>query len=132
MTYERQDIAADFYAGNSKQIAVTVYKPDGNRKDITSSEITYAVFTDAYEIVLLKSSSDGAEHIEITDGPNGEFLIYLAPSDTVNINGTFRHHANVVDAYGDEETVFSGKINIFRSFARRFRRSSASAYLVGG
>jgi len=135
MTRERQDITEDFYAGNYKEIHVTCYNQDNSLKDLTNAEVTYAIFTNANEseVLLMKSSNQGTDYIDILDPPtDGELLIKLKATDTVNISGTHRHHVNVVDSNGHEETVLSGKIQIFRSFARRFRISYASAYTIGG
>jgi hypothetical protein len=133
MTRERQDIAEDFYSGNYKELHVTCYNPDGSPKDLTSAEVTYALFTNTFSLVLTKSSLNGADEIDIlTPETNGECIVYLRGADTLHVNGTFRHHVNVVDAMGHEETVLTGKVNIFRAFAVRPRVATASAYLLGG
>lgn len=130
MTLERQDITESFYAGNTKTIQVTVRDADGNLKDLTGSEITYAIFTrDTDVVVLRKSSSVGASEINIVG--LGVFCVYLNPPDTALLYGTFRHQANVVDASGDEETVLSGKIEIHKSMAKRYRILNIDAYLQG-
>lgn len=132
MTRERQDITEDFYSGNYKEIEVTCYNPDNSLKDLTNSEITYAIFTNANVTLLRKSSAQGTASIEIIDAPNGKFVIKLVPKDTSSIYGTYRHHVNVVDSAGHEETILTGRIDIFRAFALRFRTSYQSAYLSGG
>jgi len=133
MTKERQDIKEDFYAGNYKEIEVICYEPDEvTRTDLTGMEITYAIFTDENEVVLAKSSHQGTDYIEITDAVNGEFVIKLNGGDTAFLHGTYRHHVNAVDTNGHEETILSGKINIFKAFAIRFRLDTWSAYLAGG
>lgn len=133
MTKERQDIKEDFYAGNYKEIEVICYEPDGvTRTDLTSTEVTYAIFSDENEILLAKSSNQGIDQIELTDAVNGELVIKLYGGDTAFLNGSFRHHVNVVDTNGYEETILSGKINIFKAFAKRFRTTNVNAYLSGG
>lgn len=133
MTRERQDITEDYYSGNYKEVNVTVYNPDGSLKDLTGSEITYAIFTNDGSVVLVKSSANGTEHIEIlTPASDGQCVIKLKAVDTTFINGTFRHQMNVVDTNGYEETVLTGKINIYKAFAKRPRMTSISAYLAGG
>jgi hypothetical protein len=131
MTAERQDILTDFYAGNSKIIRVLVVKPDGSPKDISNAEITYAMVTDTGIIILSKSSTAGSSEIEIVSGIGGAFVVKINPPDTITLAGTYRHHANVVDTNGDDETVMVGKVNISKSFARRYRRNTKTAYLLG-
>lgn len=131
MTEERQDILEDFYSGNAKVIRDVVVKSDGSPKSLVGAEITYAMVTDKDLIVLRKSSAAGSSEIEIIDAVNGEFVIKLRPQDTMNLAGTFRHYVNVVDSNGDEETVTTGKVNIKKTHAQRYRVSSRPIYLVG-
>jgi hypothetical protein len=67
----------------------------------------------------------------IIDPATGVVYINLVPSDTFNVYGSFRHHVNIVDGAGLEETVLSGQINIFRTLAKRLRLSNQAAYLEG-
>jgi hypothetical protein len=135
MTVEKQNITEDFYIGNYKLIAVTVYEDDDltQVKDLTGAEITY-VMVDKQDdqIVLLKSSQYPAE-ITITDALNGECEIYIEARDTVFFEpDVYMHHMNVVDQSGREETVFTGKVTLLKSYARRPRSTSMEAYLSGG
>lgn len=130
MTEERQDITADFYAGNKKDIRVTVRNSDGSAKDLTGAEVTYVIFTDPGKPVLVKSSA--RSQITLTNPVGGVFTVHILAFDTLGLSGTYRHQANVVDAAGVEETVMSGKIVIFKSYARRFRLTSKPAYITGG
>lgn len=131
MTIERQDILSDFYSGNSKRLRVTVVNSTGTPKDLTGSEITFAMFNNQGVVVLAKSSAVLGE-IEIEGNPaNGILVVDLLPSDTAHFSGSFRYHVNVVDANGYEETVTSGAINVLPSFAKRRRNTSISAYISG-
>lgn len=132
MTAIIQNILDGFYAGNAKTIAVTVSLPSGNPKDLTSATVTYGVVDEDDQFVILKSSLYGDTQVKITDAGNGVVEVYIAPGNTIHLNGTYTHHMNVVDANGDEETVLVGRVNIFKSFARRFNLTSQSAYLAGG
>ena len=135
MTVEKQNITEDFYVGNYKLIAVTVFTDDSltQIKDLTGAECTY-VMVDKHddEIVLVKSSQYPAE-ITITDAANGECEIYIEARDTALFEpDVYMHHMNVVDAAGKEETVFTGKVTLLKSYARRPRSTSMEAYLSGG
>lgn len=136
MTMERQDILSDFYAGNSKKIRIMVVDDAGAPKDLTSAKITFAMFEEKSEAIRLIKSSTGLDEIagsQITiDNPTGgQMTIHLWPKDTYNVVGTFRYHVNVVDGTGFEETVTTGKINLFKSFAKRPHAENLSAYLSG-
>jgi hypothetical protein len=132
MTYEKQDILEDFYSGNTKILRVTVYdkgEVDG-LKDLSNAELTYTIVTrDKAEVVLRKSSYRGEHEIKVLS--KGLCDIYLRGADTVHIHGTFRHHLNVVDQYGDEATAFTGLIRIYPAPAKRFREQDRHAYLEG-
>lgn len=131
MTKERQDITDSFYSGNKKTIHVIVYDEVGALKDLTGSELTYVMFHRANNtpVYISKSSSAGDSEIKIIS--TGVCDIYLNSSDTVNLVGTFRHHLNIVDGDGAEETVFSGKVEIHYTPATRHRNVSIKSYLEG-
>lgn len=130
MTMERQDILEDFYAGNYKVLRDTVLLANGNPKDLTGAEVTFALFTDKNQVLIVKSS-ENINEVEIVDATAGVVDIFLQPEDTLHLSGLYRYHVNAVDANGYEETVTSGKIHIYASFARRYRHSKSPAYLTG-
>lgn len=131
MTKERQDINEDFYQGDVHDIQVTIYNQNGTLKDLTGAELTYALFRDDGKnpTLLFQKSSEDVSQIEVTG--TGVCLVHLVPPDTFNVYGTFRHQLHLVDATGYAGIVMSGKVEIFRSFARRPRDSKTPAYLTG-
>lgn len=131
MTIEKQDILADFYAGNSKIISVTVSKQDGSAKDLSQCEVTYVLINQKGDVVLRKSSNL-PDHVTISGVTNEIASVFLSPDDTDTLHGTFTHHMNIVDENGYEETVMTGKVRIFQSFAVRYRFTNLSAYVSGG
>lgn len=131
MTEINQDIKDDFYAGNSKNIRVTVVDKDEQPFNLNNCEITYAITDEDEAIRVVKNSRDSSQ-ITIEVSPNNEFVVHLLPGDTAFLNGLFRHMANVVDTNGYEETVMTGKVQIFKSYALRPRQTSMQAYLLGG
>lgn len=133
MTIERQDILEDYYAGDYKELVVVVYEKDGiTLKDLTDCEITYALFDDDYRPYIMKSSNNGISEIEITDVPNGEVTVKLQGTDSLHLDGRFRHQMEVADANEKPAMAMTGKVNIFRAIARRYRTAVAIAYLAGG
>lgn len=133
MTEERQDIKEDFYSGDYKVIRVTVYEKDGvTKKNLVNCEMTYALFDDDDATYIRKSSANGATEIDVTDEPNGGVEIYLLGTDTLHIHGRFRHQMEVVDADDHAAVAMTGKVSIFKAFARRYRTAVLDAYLAGG
>lgn len=134
MTKLKQDINQAFYSGNTKIIKVTIEDADDiddQLKDLENAELTYVVTerTDYTRVILRKSSHKGESEVKITG--KGTCEIYLYPSDTINIYGTFRHHLNVVDKYNKEATVLVGMVRIHQNSAQRYRERALSAHLEG-
>ena len=131
MTRERQDITESFYSGNAKTILVNIYDAANELKDLTNAELTYVLFhrTNDTPVYIIKSSYIGEEEIKIVS--TGKVEIYIKPSDTLGLCGTFRHHLNVVDKDGIEATVFTGKVEIHNTPALRRRVQSIHSYLEG-
>jgi len=129
MTLERQDIDQDFYQADLKNIQFTVYNQNGTLKDLALSEITWAlIFDDGKNPrTLFQKSSLDIYQIEVAG--LGICVVHILPGDTFNIYGTFRHQLHVQDENGYAGIVSSGKVQIFRSFARRPRSTSQDAYL---
>jgi hypothetical protein len=137
MTVERQNIDEDFYAGNSKVVRVQIWEDAAQTtpKTLVAGyyEITYVLHDDDGNVYVSKSSANGATEIEVIDLPNGICEVHLDPQDTAFLAAmTYRHQMNLVDDANDEETVMTGKVKLFRSFARRYRSAKASAYIFGG
>ena len=134
MTRERQDITEDFYVGNHKVIRDTVYDRDGALFDLTSAEATFFLLDEDDGTVYLTKSSSEPTEIEVDD-VNSLVIVYLIPSDTLRLNapdlyGTFRYQIHVYDQNGNEETITTGRINIFQSpLSGRARKDTVSAYL---
>lgn len=130
MTLTNQNILDDFYEGNHKKISVTVYEDDekSQQKDITGAEVTYAIIDNDGNILLTKSTKRN----EITITGTNVFLVELLPEDTIGLAGTHEHQATVVDSLGDKETVFSGRIRIYKSYSLGLQDDIVTAYLEGG
>jgi hypothetical protein len=136
MTTERQDIMDGFYSGNTKRLRLTVTDSTGVPKDLTGAKITFVLFAEKTDVTYLFKSStvvDAIAGYQITiDTPaSGICTVHLWPKDTALFNGTFRYHINVVDNNDFEETVTTGRINIFKAFAKRPHNANQTAYLVG-
>lgn len=131
MTDYSQNILDGFYAGNSKIIEVEITDTFGNPIDLTNAIATYGMVNSKDEWVVQKSSSLSSE-IDIIDPTNGVLQVFIEPSDTLPLYGTFIHHLNIVDVNGNESTVLAGRVNIFKSYARRYSYRSLQAYLSGG
>lgn len=137
MTFEEQHINEDFYAGNYKEITVTIYEDEEKTspKDLAGGIISYTILTNEKEpeVVLTKSSARGNDEIEIlAPSTDGKCVIKLIAADTVHLYGTYIHQMNMRDSNGHDETVLTGRIRIFKSFARLPSEDTQKAYLEGG
>ena len=130
MTKEKQDIKEDFYSGDTKDIVFEIVDKAGALYPLSNASADYALFTDE-GVVLIRKSSDQATEIEF-DVPNSLVTVHLLPPDTLHIYGTFRHQLLVIDQNAYAEITSTGKVNIKRSFARRFESDSQAAFLQGG
>lgn len=132
MAREAQNIKEDFYAGDSKQILVTVYDQNDNLFDLAGCEVSYAMWHPKTEVIVLQKSSTDANQIEILNPTtNGVFAVNIKPTDTVRLNGEYRQQASIVDGSGNDVIVMTGRVMISKSFARRIRNDSISAYMLG-
>jgi hypothetical protein len=137
MTFEEQHIEEDMYSGNYKEVGVTIWEDEAKTqvKDLTSARLVYVILTDEKvpEVVLTKASFRGDSEIEIlSPATNGICVVKLFSLDTLHLNGTYRHQMNMEDSNGHVETVMTGRIRIFKSFALIHEEQSVSAYLEGG
>jgi hypothetical protein len=137
MTVERQNIDEDFYAGNKKVIRVQIWEDAAKTTPKTliadNFEITYVLHDDDGNVYVTKSSTNGVTEIEVISLANGICEVHLDPADTAFLAArTYRHQMNLVDDANDEETVMTGKVKLFRSFARRVRLTAVGAYTLGG
>lgn len=126
MTVEAQDILTDFYSGKSMYIAVTVSDSDGNNLDLSGGEVVYTIYDDKGIICLHKSTISG---ITLSGTNDHIATVAIAPKDTINLKGLYRHEMTFVDDSGREVTVMRGKVRIFESKARRQRQFTKLAYM---
>lgn len=131
MTEERQDISEDFYAGNSKDLQVTIKDAEGVVVDLTGAELTYALFTDEGKVKFIKSTNVGAAEIDVPSPTNGVCIIHILTLDTILLKNIYRHQLSMVDATGNSSTVMVGKVHIFAAYANRHRMANTTAYLEG-
>lgn len=130
MTAEKQDITSDFYQLTHKDIQVTIVDDNGNLKDLSQCELSYALIFDNGKVrvtKLMKSSTTG--DIEVTG--LGKCVIHYYPADTQEIYGTYRHQLHVHDENGYDAIAMTGRVDILRSFIARIAITTAHAYLVG-
>lgn len=109
MTQKNQNF--EMFAGDTKDIVVTVDDGDGIPVNLTGASIKWvlkkATVTGAQQV--LKTMANG---IFLTDPLAGEFTVRLATADTNAISGKFYHEAEVTDSSGNVSTVFTGTVKI--------------------
>jgi hypothetical protein len=99
-------------AGTSRELRFTVKNANFIAVDISDADIVWVATLSAEgEPVITKTTTDIAK-IEITDGPAGQFSVYLVPGDTDDKGGvTFYHEARTILA-SIEEVVYQGSFSV--------------------
>lgn len=109
-------LAQDFtiWQGEDKSIGITVYETEEGRiSDLTGANIEWICkkrITDTTPI-LTKSISSG---IEIPNGADGKFKIYLYNTETDDLLGKYYHEAKVT-LNNQKEVALIGEMTVVRS-----------------
>ncbi len=107
-----QDIL--FYQGDSRQLVVTVYNSQGTAIPITGAFIRYVIYQDQ-SVVVTKTTTNGG--VVLTDPSAGVFTVYLTPTDTGALRGSYNHMARMIDTSGDSSIIMTGTVTVDQSFA---------------
>jgi hypothetical protein len=102
------------YAGDSKNITITVTNDDGTVLNLTNATVKWALKKRVKSTVneIYKTTTDG---IVITDSLNGVIKINVTPNDTTNLSGMYYHECEVTDQSGNVSTVTTGYITVKES-----------------
>jgi len=112
MTSEDQNF--ELYAGDSKDIVVTVTDSNGAAVNLTN-------FTIFWKLTLLPTSSTAliskavGTGIVKTNPSGGIFTVTITNTDTATLAGCYYHEAKIVDGSSNEFTVTSGRAIIHSS-----------------
>lgn len=101
----------ELYAGETKEVTITVTDADGDAVPLTGATITWGAYdrTGARTVRVTKSGAD------ITISSN-TFMFTLDPADTESLSpGVYAHEARVVDADDNEAVVTTGYMTVERS-----------------
>jgi hypothetical protein len=99
-------------AGTNREIKITVKDATFTAVDISDADIVWvAVLTMQGEPEITKSTN-GVGEITITDGPLGQFSVFLKPVNTEDKGGvTLLHEARTIKD-GIEEVVYQGSFAV--------------------
>jgi len=99
------------YAGDSKNINITVTDDNGVPVNLSDCKIIWGVKRNARasRYAVVKTSLDD---IIITDTQNGKATIRIMPNDTFGLSGDFYHEAEFTDAMGNVTTLFLGTMTV--------------------
>lgn len=111
MTLINQDV--EMYAGDTKQLLVSVTTPTGGVVDLTGATIKYVAVRGTAPVIQ-KSTTSG--NIMVTDAVNGKYTIKLDPADTNALLGKYPHESEVTDALGNVSTVLKGTLKVLQSY----------------
>jgi hypothetical protein len=103
----------EIYAGDTKNLVVTVTKSDGTIAPLIGDVTVKWVAVRGKDIVISKDTTNG---IAITDDANGEFTVRLDSVDTKTLLGSLKHEAVITDGLGNVSTVMVGTIKVLASY----------------
>ncbi|MGQ3299645.1 hypothetical protein [Reyranella sp.] len=98
------------YQGDTKVLQVTVKTPAGVVVPITGTTIRWQLAESAEDAEPIIAKAVGAG-ITIVDGPAGRFDVAINPADTLALEGSYYHEAEVDDG-GVISTVLTGAVTI--------------------
>lgn len=110
MALTNQDFS--LYAGDTRNIVVTVTNSDGTPANLTGATIKW-VAARGKLVMISKDTIDNG--IVITDALNGAYTIRLNQSDSSDLAGNLTHESVVTDAFGNITTILTGKMSILPS-----------------
>jgi hypothetical protein len=105
----------EIYAGDSKNITVTVTNADGSPIDLTGATIKWALKKRVSSPADITKETNTNAGISVANPTTGVFLIPLKPDDTKDLSGVFYHEAEVTDGVGNVSTVLTGEVTIHKS-----------------
>jgi hypothetical protein len=109
MAYINQDV--EIYAGDSKDLDLTIYDDAGNEVDLSQYSVYYYVYGNSGTTVGTKTVGDGIEIVT-----EGKCTISLDPSDTKNLFGEYNHEVDISQG-SDVYTVMTGKFTVLQNIA---------------
>lgn len=95
-----------FYAGDSRNLIVTVVDQNGEIVPLTGATIKWILVSQ--DTIMLSKKTDSG--ITLSDPAMGQFTIALTASDTKTLNGTYQHMARVTTADGNSSIVLTGTV----------------------
>ena len=101
--------------GDSPVWNLIAYQADGSRLDISSGSLFFTAKSSTrqadVDAVFQKTSGDG---ITVTDGPNGEFTVELAGSDTNSMYApaTLKYDVQYVTTGSKAYTLLKGDLHV--------------------
>lgn len=106
----KSDQNITMFAGDSKNLVVTVLNDSGGPIDLTGAVIKWIMYRNNVGADVTKSSLNGG--ITISDPLSGVFTISVLSADTSDLAGSFNHAAQVTDARGFATVVMNGRVTI--------------------
>lgn len=108
MTMTNQDF--QIWAGETKQLIVTVTDGNGIIVDISGSQITWRLLDKNNYTIMTKTLGNG---VTLTDPTHGIFMIQLNPTDTANLGiSRYSHTAKITDLFGNVSVLLVGSITL--------------------
>ncbi|MBT2729445.1 hypothetical protein J7E63_21365 [Bacillus sp. ISL-75] len=99
------------FAGDSKNLIVTVTKDDGSFVDLNGTTVKWGLRKKENSTIneVSKTTDDGITLL------GDEITIKLDPTDTLNLLGIYFQECELTDQLGNVSTIFTGGVKINRS-----------------
>lgn len=104
----------DMFAGDTKNLVVTVTDNSGSIVDLTGGQVTWVLKRNLGASPLVTKTSTVAGQIDM-GGTSGQFTVHVLPADTTGFSGMYYHEAVFTDVAGNVSTVMTGRVVINQS-----------------
>ncbi len=106
----------DLWAGEDKQVTITVLDVNGVALNITGATIKWGMVDSSNTRVLQYSGSPDIVIATQSGATKGQFTVGIKGNDTKNFPpGPYMHQAFLTDSLGEAEVVTEGQINLKRN-----------------
>lgn len=107
MAYVNQDV--EIYAGDAKDLDVTIYDDKGEVLDLSGYSIFYYVYGSSGIPIITKTTDDGIDVLG-----NGKLIVTLKRDDTKKLFGEYSHEIDLLENQ-NVYTVMIGKLTVLPS-----------------
>jgi hypothetical protein len=107
-------MSSDFelYAGDTREVVVNVVDQDGIKVNLTGGTVLWKMAKSDWKTnpaAVIVDKSSGVGQIALADG---SFTVHLLSADTIGVEGSFYHEAQITLSDGTIGTPLVGKVKV--------------------